>query len=1372
MRKGLITLFSCLLLTPTVYGAGEVRSKGVDGLKVKSGTARYVVLLDQPTLLQQLREVNPTIRRADLGSDLARDQLQTIDARFEDFEARFEREFGRPLDTVHRYRYALNGFSARLDGEEVRRLAQMDGVRSVQLDKDYKLNSFAGPRWLGADRVWEGEGALPENRGEGIVIGVIDSGINWDHPSFADSGESSSEGHDHENPYGRVLGLCAETGDTRCNDKLVGIYDFVEDNPDTEVIEEFNDGADNGAHGAHTAGTAGGNPVGISLGGQAVQLSGVAPNANVISYRVCYAGDPDDSDDDACQGSAILQAIDQAVADGVDVINYSVGGDAFNPWVSADATAYLEAVAAGVFVATSAGNAGPGPGTIGRPANAPWITAVGSATHGRIFAGALNATSGGATTPPGELVGTTLTQEGLAAAPIVYAGDFGNALCGTGTAELQPDCDSNTGSSNPFEPGTFNGEIVVCDRGTYGRIEKGKNLLLAGAGGYVLANTDVTGGEVTNDDQHCLPATHLQASAGNVLRDWLSTGSGHTASLSGLELREVESFGDRMSGFSSRGPTPEPAGDILKPNLIAPGDLIFAAGTEGSQVIGLGGTSMASPHVAGAAALVLAERPGLTPAQVASVLELTATDAIAKDENFGEATHHDTGAGRPQLFDAVTAGLYLDESAENFRDADPRFGGEPSQLNLASLTNSRCEGSCSFTRRIGAFDGGRTWTVSTSGFPAGVNVTVTPSSFTIPAGGEQEIRVDVDWQGAPELGNDWFFGKVHIDNPSYPTSTMPASIFASLGELPEELLIFAEGATGSQDVTIAGLAGLQQATFTGAGLVEPSRTVFSLVEDPSADNPYDGGQGVATVLVTVPANTLWFSTETPASDSEDVDLFVGFDTNGDGQAQESELVCRSITPSDQEFCDIFNPTAGSWWVIVQNWEAGGRVSEGTAQDITLVSAVMTAGPDSDLVATGPGITEPFEDFELRLSWQNVAQPGTELYGAVGVGSSRNGADIGVIPVKIRSTNAASATALTLLDGVDRAVAVPSGGSQEDLFIDVPPGVESLQVRVAGASAAQNQALELDIVRVSFDGAFGNAPSVALPGGATQVASAGGASGSGPDLTVSGGVTPGRYYAVVRNTGADDAAVRIRADLTHGGTTIDNLGGLWEPTSRPGINQGFEFTPAGGSNAFLWYTYEDDGSPVWYIASAPIAEGNRWQADLFRFTNDGETQAGTRVGDIAISLLGENDAVMSWTLFGEAGSDRVQPLSRTCPDGGNTSYTGLWYRGSDGLGGASIVANRSSQAHIHYLYDGAGEPRWLLAAGAFTDTELPLLQFSGFPPTGSGGVSSETVGLVTVEYDSNEAGQWALDYVFEDPARGGVVRAEDIVKLSNELSCAQ
>ena len=207
--------------------------------------------------------------------------------------------------------------------------------------------------------IWDGVGGCPSSRGEGMVVGIIDSGANWGHVSFADP-SSGVLGHDHVNPYGQQLGLCSEP-EVECNDKLVGVYDFVEDLPDTEVVEEFNNGRDNGQHGAHVASTVAGNAVqGGPVRDSVVSLSGVAPNANIVSYRVCFAGDPDDPEDDGCINSQIVRPSNQAIEDSVDVINMSLGGGQYPSWSGSARLAYLNAYQAGIFVATSASNNGPG----------------------------------------------------------------------------------------------------------------------------------------------------------------------------------------------------------------------------------------------------------------------------------------------------------------------------------------------------------------------------------------------------------------------------------------------------------------------------------------------------------------------------------------------------------------------------------------------------------------------------------------------------------------------------------------------------------------------------------------------------------------------------------------------------------------------------------------------------------------------------------------------------------------------------------------------------------------------------------------------------------------------------------------------------
>ncbi|HMQ35033.1 MAG TPA: S8 family serine peptidase, partial [Chloroflexaceae bacterium] len=232
----------------------------------------------------------------------------------------------------------------------------------------------------------EGElrGRLAPSRGEGVVIGVLDTGIDPGHPSF--SGQPA-DGHVYTNPLGRMLGVC-DPGDARydprfgCNDKLIGAYSFA-DTAGTPDPQGRPSPHDNHGHGSHIAGIAAGNPVpDVAIGGADVgQVAGVAPHANLVVYDVCGIAGSGRS----CSGSAILAAIDQAVADGVDLLNLSLSGSSRDPWLSADGRALLGAVGAGAFVAASAGNGGPGAGTIGSPANAPWVAAAGSVSHASVL---------------------------------------------------------------------------------------------------------------------------------------------------------------------------------------------------------------------------------------------------------------------------------------------------------------------------------------------------------------------------------------------------------------------------------------------------------------------------------------------------------------------------------------------------------------------------------------------------------------------------------------------------------------------------------------------------------------------------------------------------------------------------------------------------------------------------------------------------------------------------------------------------------------------------------------------------------------------------------------------------------------------------
>jgi hypothetical protein len=1319
--------------------------------------------------------------KLDPNSPAAIDYLGKLDHQFEEFQAEAALVLNRKIVPVHRYRMALNGFSANMSAAEASALASVPGVVSVEKERLHRIHTDAGPPWIGAPAIWNGEGFIPESFGEGIVVGIIDTGINWEHGSFADTGENG--GYDYENPYPGQLGLCSEE-EVECNDKLVGVWDFVEDDPDTDTIEEFNNGFDNVNHGTLVAHITAGNPRGVVIGSAPLTLTGVAQRAHIVSYRVCYVGDPPE---DLCQGSAILKAIDQAIDDGVDVINYSIGSGAFSPWTpGSTARAFLNAFDAGIFVATSSGNDGPADYTVGSPGNAPWITAVGSATHDRLLASIVKATNGGDTTPPGDLYGTSFVSEGVSLTDIVHAKDFGFPLCGTGPDEDGFSCDDNTGASNPWEPGTFNGEIVVCDRGTYGRVEKGKNLMLAGAGGYILANTSAHGEQI-DTDSHCLPSSHIGAEDADRLRDWLDSGDGHMGSITGFTYINRDDVADRLSWFSSRGPNLAPVQNILKPDIIAPGDLIIGAGNEGQSLGIAGGTSFSSPHVAGAAALLKSLDTSMTPSMLSSVLVTTSTMELAKDEFDNPGTPHQFGGGRPQLGEAAQAGVYFRETTGRFLAANPSAGGNPETLNLPTMTNAECIETCSFTRTVRPLVNNRTWTASTEGFPEGVTVTVTPNQFVLGADASQEITVDVDLGGV--IGQ-WVFGNVVLSANNLPSAELPVTVMSPAGELPSQWTIASNRDSGWKSFRLNGLAGMPEATYKASGLVAP--TVYSelLEEDPTEGDPYDEGEGVFTEIVAVPQGALWLHVQTLESDHDDLDLYVGRDDNGNGKADPGEERCFSADPADLEVCDVMSPQPGNWWVLTQVWEDTGDLvnchEDGGPECVEAEAAVGVAvvGGDesSNFNATGPGIVPAGTGFDVRLSWNDInALTDTTLFGAVSLGTSQDSpGNLGVVPVYFTRSGLGAPRTLALMDGHTHAFAVGKNKTYDKAFIDVPMGATSLDVVVSGADADQNDRLTLELHRMPFEEAFGDAPFAAdLPLPGTPAGSETGSGGVGPSVTVSGILLePGRWYAVVTSSGGA-SSVELTATVTFAGNPLPLHPGVWFPFSRPTISQGYDYSPGGGdtTRVMIWYTYGDDHNSTWYLGSNDTPNGNIWTADVLRFTNNGVRQQATVVGKMSISILEEGRQVFSWMLFGESGFDTMQPLSdNTCPMIGNSrkSYSGIFYRGLDGLGGGSVLVNSTAQAQIHYIYGDNGSPNWMIAADdenqSPTAETLPMLQFSGFCPTCTGSVSNDEVGTVTRTFTNESEGSWTLDYMLMPPLSGDVMRTEDIFKLTDRFQC--
>jgi subtilisin family serine protease len=994
-----------LIIAPVAFTAGtpEFGNAGFNPSTLIAG--RYIVQLSDSPLASYrggilgLAPTNPAVRgevKLDSTSAASQSYLNYLAQQQSSFLANAQIALGRPVEVLGRYRYALNGVALAMSAGEAGKVSRMSGVKQVTPERLYQLQTDVGPAWIGAPGIWDGSATgAPGTKGEGVVIGVIDTGVNHDHPSFADVG---GDGYNHTNPRGTFFGLCDPvTGLPFCNDKLIGVWDFTGTTPE-----------DDNLHGSHTASTTAGNVVTAVIQAPTMTLtrnvSGVAPHANLITYKAC------DTASGGCRGISLGLAIDQATADGVDVINFSIGGGSSDPWADSNAIGFLGARDAGIFVSASAGNSGPGAETIGSPSNAPWLMSVAASTHNRKFVNSLVNMSGGSGAAPANIAGKSVTS-GYGPARVVYAGDYGYPLCGDGPA------DAATGKAaiNPFTPGTFNGEIVICDRGTYGRVEKGENVKEGGAGGMILAN-DAANGDSLISDGHALPAVHISYANGNVLKNWVANGDGHTGTITGTITDTNAANGDAMASFSSRGPDKSVPG-VLKPDVTAPGvDILAAFNTLGNtgQIGGvewgvISGTSMSSPHSAGAAALVRAVHRDWTPAEVQSALMTT---SVTNGVNVGGkvATPFDRGAGRIDLTQAGRAGLVLDETVPNYEAANPAGGGNPTTLNTASLANEDCRGMCTWTRVVtNALNSSASWTAKTSG-PKGVRLTVSPSKFTLAPGASQTITVTADVANA--IVGQWSFAELSLTSKGVPTAHLPIAVFP--GGAPEPVDIIATGTTGSHTKIVTSDLAIQRFSSVVSGLTKGQVIRRQLEQDPTSGGipgtgtgligiltPYEAVAGTFFTTMDVPQGARFLMSEITNSTAPDVDLFVGRDLDGDNAPDEAEEVCRSASGVWQEKCTLKAPAAGKWWILVQNWAS----SPALIDDIELTAAVIPGTNNGNLSVTGPSSVPAGQPFPITLTWNEpTLAVGDYWFALVEYGAdSRHPNNAGSMLVKLNRT---------------------------------------------------------------------------------------------------------------------------------------------------------------------------------------------------------------------------------------------------------------------------------------------------------------------------------------------------------------------------------
>jgi subtilisin family serine protease len=974
---------------------------------VESTSGSYIVLLDGEPLLAEFGQDG-------LDTAAARTQAQELTAEQGQLMAEVGIDANEQLAS---YTNALNGFAAIMTLDQAEKLSSKAGVSAVYPNELQQPTTDASGDFLGLSGdagVW-----ATQATGDGVLVGIIDSGIWPEHPSVDPAGFAGSDsGYRLEpivDPDAGIDSTGCDFGTTThdlapgfyddafsCNAKLIGARHimpaYLALTGLTDV--EYDSARDEDGHGTHTATTAAGNAGVIAsvLGVERGTVSGIAPDAQIAVYKALgeLGG----------YGSDLALAIDVAVSDGVDVINYSIGSSSFA--IGPDDVAFLFATLAGVHVATSNGNSGPGAATIGSPASVPWLTSVGASTHDRTFLGSVTIARekedfskkkkkaydkhgesksgwhksskkgddddhdddhGDDHDDPAPLTATGVSiTGGTKARPIVDAADLGNELCL---------------SNVPFT-GKVKGKIVLCKRGTNARIDKSYAVYLAGGAGMVLYNTFDADTQIT--DSHWVPSVHLNFTDGSAIKAYIHSVEKPYAQITGGEKAATQ--GSVMAAFSSRGENRLTA-DLIKPDVTAPGVNILAgatptptSGPAGQLFQSISGTSMSSPHVAGLMALITEVHPDWSPGMVKSALMTTSRQDVTKEDGTTPADPFDMGAGHvnpPSMFDP---GIVFDTTIVDYVGAICSFGldfllrspcsayyaawgatPDMSEYNQASIASGSVPGSQTISRTATNVTD-RDLTLTPSFAIAGVSAIASPASAVVAPG--DSVTFDITFAVTTAPLNEWAFGSMTMGDGSFSSYSPIALRPVKLG-VPDEVsgTIAAGGTSFGVDFGYSG-----DYMAAGHGLVPADLRIDTVDQDPdSTFSPSDVGNGATAHTVDVTAGNALLRIHIPpvANPDTDLDLYV-YDPAGN-------LVGISGNGGTNETVDILFPDAGQWTFYVHGWAAGPATAY--VAEVYQVSAT----PGGNMVVDGPAAAAVGTTGTINVSWPTDLPAGPYL-GAV------------------------------------------------------------------------------------------------------------------------------------------------------------------------------------------------------------------------------------------------------------------------------------------------------------------------------------------------------------------------------------------------------
>jgi minor extracellular serine protease Vpr len=709
--SGAWVAFGVVMLTiaaGATAGSGTVTDGAAPGTSVDTGSALVQLTLDPLSTADRTKP--PHGKKIDFSNTTVKSYRAQLNGQRNDFKAWLQANAPKAKVTGE-FDIGLNGVGVKLNGEALAKIASAPMVKSAQYEGLYRPLAHDDPD-LGlvhAFEAWTAGGGSATAKGSGVEVAIVDSGIDIRHPCFAD-GNSANDG-------------------AFTNDKVIFAGVFNNQAGSRQYTPE-----DLNSHGTHVAGTVACNEHTTAVvDGVAISYapSGVAPNAKLGNFNV-FPGD-----DGNARSEDIVDALEEAYERGFDVANMSLGGSSSgNNDLLAMATDNLDR--ANMVIAVAAGNSGPGFSTVESPGKAARALTAGASSVGHFIAASVLS---GALNKPG-VAGDFKTVEADLTRPLGVvlppAGHVGAA---------SPSGLSNACAALPA--GSLTGKIALISRGFCTFSLKIRNAQDAGAAAVLVVNSvagDATAmglGGIPNEPT--VAAYMVSLADGNLLK----ANNGVATTITAAKAYFQTPNSNLMAGFSSMGPT-----DVdfrVKPDVVAPGVNVLSSQPRWTCNTGTGttpcwaffqGTSMATPHLAGIAAVVRSQHPGWDAWQVRSAIVNQADQGALLSSSAGPVSSVNTiGSGRANAESAVKASVALDPVSISF-GAVPSGAGQ-SASRTVSL--SPLSGAGPYTAAVTNQTGGN---VSFGATISGDTVTVTMTADKKAAAGSRQGILRISRGGA------------------------------------------------------------------------------------------------------------------------------------------------------------------------------------------------------------------------------------------------------------------------------------------------------------------------------------------------------------------------------------------------------------------------------------------------------------------------------------------------------------------------------------------------------------------------------------------------------------------------------------------------